>query len=161
MTSWTAALQASLSITNPRSLLKLMSITLVMPSNHLTLCRPLFFLPSIFPSKISCLACHRFLPTDPLYLPFPSTPLNYESLHVPPLLRHSPLSSHTGPLTLPRSRQASTTTRHCPTPPLPLHPPTPGLCSACSTLPAQLVGSLPLQVFIQTASSLCCCCCCC
>ena len=47
---WTAACQASLSITNSRSLLKLMSIELVMPSSHLILCRPLFFSPSIFPS---------------------------------------------------------------------------------------------------------------
>ena len=49
-TPWTAAHQASLSITNSRSLLKLMSITSVMPSNHLILCRPLLLLPSIFPS---------------------------------------------------------------------------------------------------------------
>ena len=48
-TPWTAALQASLSITNPRSLLKLMSIEAVMPSSHLILCRPLLLLPSIFP----------------------------------------------------------------------------------------------------------------
>ena len=47
---WTAALQASLSITNSRSLLKLMSIKSVMPSNHLILCHPLLLLPSIFPS---------------------------------------------------------------------------------------------------------------
>jgi len=47
---WTSARQASLSITNSRRLLKLMSIESVMPSNHLTLCRPLLFLPSIFPS---------------------------------------------------------------------------------------------------------------
>ena len=45
-----AARQASLSITNSRSVLKLMSIELVMPSNHLILCRPLFLPPSIFPS---------------------------------------------------------------------------------------------------------------
>ena len=50
MTPWTAARQASLSITNSRSLLKLMSIALVMPSNHLILCCPLLLLPSIFPS---------------------------------------------------------------------------------------------------------------
>ena len=50
MTPWTAAHQASLSITISRSLLKLMSIELVMPSNHLILCRPLLLLPSIFPS---------------------------------------------------------------------------------------------------------------
>ena len=49
-TPWTAAHQASLSITNSQSLLKLMSIELVMPSNHLILCHPLLFLPSIFPS---------------------------------------------------------------------------------------------------------------
>ena len=50
VTPWTAALQASLSITNSRSLLKLMSIKAVMPSSHLILCRPLLLLPSIFPS---------------------------------------------------------------------------------------------------------------
>ena len=49
-TPWTAARQASLSITNSQSLLKLLSIELVMPSNHLILCHPLFLLPSIFPS---------------------------------------------------------------------------------------------------------------
>ena len=49
-TPWTAACQASLSITNSWSLLKLMSIESVMPSNHLILCRPLFLPPSIFPS---------------------------------------------------------------------------------------------------------------
>ena len=49
MTPWTAARQVSLSITNSRSLLKLMSIESVMPSNHLVLCHPLL-LPSIFPS---------------------------------------------------------------------------------------------------------------
>ena len=49
-TPWTAARQASLSITNSQSLLKLMSIKSVMPSNHLILCHPLLLLPSIFPS---------------------------------------------------------------------------------------------------------------
>ena len=49
-TPWTAASQASLSITNPQSLLKLMSIELVMPSNHLILCHPLLLLPSVIPS---------------------------------------------------------------------------------------------------------------
>ena len=49
-TSWTAARQASLSITNSQSLLKLMSIESVMPSNHLILCHPLLLLPSICPS---------------------------------------------------------------------------------------------------------------
>ena len=49
-TPWTAARQASLSITNSQNLPKLMSIESVMPSNHLILCRPLLLLPSIFPS---------------------------------------------------------------------------------------------------------------
>ena len=49
-TPWTAAHQASLSITNSWSLLKLMSIKSVMPSNRLILCHPLLLLPSIFPS---------------------------------------------------------------------------------------------------------------
>ena len=48
-TPWTAARQASLSITNSRSLPKLMSTDSVMPSNHLILCRPLLLLPSIVP----------------------------------------------------------------------------------------------------------------
>ena len=49
-TPWTAAHEASLSFTISQSLLKLMSTELVMPSNHRILCRPLLFLPSIFPS---------------------------------------------------------------------------------------------------------------
>ena len=60
----TAAHQASLSITNSRSLLKLMSVESVMPSNHLTLCRPLLLSPSIFPSirvfsNESAVSCNR------------------------------------------------------------------------------------------------------
>ena len=50
VTPWTAAHQASLSITNSRNLPKLMSIESVMPSNHLILCHPLLLPPSIFPS---------------------------------------------------------------------------------------------------------------
>ena len=50
MTPWTAAIQASLSITNSHSLSKLMSTESVMPSDHLILCHPLLLLPSIFPS---------------------------------------------------------------------------------------------------------------
>ena len=50
MTPWTATHQASLYITTFWSLLKLMSVESVMPSNHLVLCRPLLLLPSIFPS---------------------------------------------------------------------------------------------------------------
>ena len=49
-TPWTTAHQASLSITNSWSVLKIMSIESVMPSNHLNLCRPLLLLPSVFPS---------------------------------------------------------------------------------------------------------------
>ena len=49
-TPWTAARQASLSVTNSQSLLKLMSIESVMPSSHLILCRPLLLSSSIFPS---------------------------------------------------------------------------------------------------------------
>ena len=50
VTPWTAAHQASLSFTNSQSMLKLMSIESVTPSNHLILCRPLLLLPSILPS---------------------------------------------------------------------------------------------------------------
>ena len=49
VTPWTVARQASLSITNSQSSVKFMSITSVMPSNHLILCHPLLLLPSIFP----------------------------------------------------------------------------------------------------------------
>ena len=55
MTPWTAARQASLSITSSWSLLKLMSIELVMPSNHFILCRPLLLPPLVFPSiRVFC-----------------------------------------------------------------------------------------------------------
>ena len=50
MAPWTAACQASQSITNSQSLLRLMSIQLMMPSNHLILCHPLLIPPSVFPS---------------------------------------------------------------------------------------------------------------
>ena len=50
MIPWTTARQASLAITNSWNLFKLMSIELVMPSNHLILCHPLLLLPSVFPS---------------------------------------------------------------------------------------------------------------
>ena len=51
-TPWSAAHQASLSMTNSQRLLKLMSIALVMSSNHLIICHPLLLLPSIFPSNM-------------------------------------------------------------------------------------------------------------
>ena len=60
VTLWNAACQASLSITNSWSLLKLMSIVLVMPSNHLILCHPLLLLPSMFPS-IRVFSCESAL----------------------------------------------------------------------------------------------------
>ena len=63
VTSWTAARQASLSITNARRLLKLMSIELVMPSYHLILCRPLLLLPSIFPTS-GCYPVSQFFASD-------------------------------------------------------------------------------------------------
>ena len=59
VTPWIAARQASLSITNSWSLLKLMSIESVMPSNHITLCHPLLLLPSIFPSS-GCFQMSQF-----------------------------------------------------------------------------------------------------
>ena len=67
MTPWTAARQASLSITNSWSLLKLLSIESGMPSNHLILCRPLLLPPSIFPSirvfsneSVLCIRCPKY-----------------------------------------------------------------------------------------------------
>ena len=63
-TPWTAACQASLAVTNFWSLLKLMSILLVMPSNHPILCRPLLLPPAIFPSirvlSIESVLCIRW-----------------------------------------------------------------------------------------------------
>ena len=61
-TPWTAACQASLSITNSWTHLKFMSITSVMPSNHLILCRPLLLLLSIFP-RIRVFSNESVLPT--------------------------------------------------------------------------------------------------
>ena len=75
-TPWTAAHQASLSITNSQSLLKLMSIESVMPSNHLFLCRPLLLPPSIFPS-IRVFPNKRDLPIRlPKYWSFSISPPN-------------------------------------------------------------------------------------
>ena len=60
-TPWTAAHQASLSITLSLSFLKVMSIELVMPSNHLTLCRPHLLPPSIFPSiRVFCIRWPKY-----------------------------------------------------------------------------------------------------
>ena len=66
-TPWTAAHQGSVSISNYRSLLKLMPIKPVMPSNHIILCHPLLLLPSIFPSimvfsneSVLCIRCPEY-----------------------------------------------------------------------------------------------------
>ena len=76
---WTTARQASLSITNSRSSLRLMSIELVMPSNHLILCHPLLLLPSIFPSirvfSNESVLCIRW----PKYWSFSISPSNEHS----------------------------------------------------------------------------------
>ena len=63
VTPRTAARQVSLSITNSQSLLKLMSIEVVMPSNHLIFCHPLLLLPSFFPS-IRVFSMSQFFPSD-------------------------------------------------------------------------------------------------
>ena len=84
-TPWTTAHQASLSITNFRSLLKLMSIESVMPSNHLILCHPLLLLQSVFPS-IRVLSNESVLPTRwPEYWSF--------SFNISPSNKHSGLIS--------------------------------------------------------------------
>ena len=79
-TPWTAARQASLSFTISWSLLKLMSIKLVMPSNHLVLCAPLFLLPSVFPSirvfSSASVLCIRW----PKYWSFSFSPSNEYSV---------------------------------------------------------------------------------
>ena len=76
VTPWTAARQASLSITSSQSLLKLMSIKSVMPSNRLVLCRPLVLLPSVFPSfriySNESVLCIRW----PKYWSFSISPFN-------------------------------------------------------------------------------------
>ena len=67
-TPWTAAHQASLSITNTQSPLKLMSFESVMPSNHLILCCPLLFLLQIFPSPGSFLMSQFFISGETLLI---------------------------------------------------------------------------------------------
>ena len=85
VTRWTAARQASLSITNSRSLPKLMSIESVMPSNHLILCRPLLLSPSIFPS------IRVFSNESPLLIRWPKY-LTF-SFNISPSNKHSGLIS--------------------------------------------------------------------
>ena len=82
-TPWTAECQASLSITNSQSLLKLMSIESVMPSSHLILCRPLLLLPSIFPS------IRVFSNESVLYIRWPK----YWSFSISPANEHTELIS--------------------------------------------------------------------
>ena len=82
-TPWTAACQASLSIINSQSLLKLTSIESVMPSNHLILCHPLLLMPSIFPSI-------RVFSNEPvLHIRWP----NYWSFSISPTNEYSGLTS--------------------------------------------------------------------
>ena len=84
MTPWTAAHQASLSFTTSWSLLKLMSIESVMPSNHLVLCCPLVLLPSIFPSI-------RVFPNESaLHIRWP----NYWSFSISPFNEYTELISY-------------------------------------------------------------------
>ena len=77
VTPWTTVCQASLSITNSKSLLKLMSIESVMPFNHLILCCPLLLLPSIFP-RIRVFSKESFLHQVAEVLVFQ---LQYQSFH--------------------------------------------------------------------------------
>ena len=74
-TPWTAAHQASLSFTLSRSLLKLMSIELMMPSNHLILGHPLLLLPSIFPSIMA------FSSESALYIRQPNSQIHSQKVH--------------------------------------------------------------------------------
>ena len=73
VTPWTAACQASLSITNSQSLLKFMSFESVMQSNHLILCRPLLLLPSMFPSIRVFIKVKTIRVFTPLHEPFTKT----------------------------------------------------------------------------------------
>ena len=82
-TTWTAAHQASLSFTISWSLLKLMSIELVMPSNHLVFCHPLLLLPSVFPS------IRFFSNVSPLCIRWPK----YRSFSISPSNEYSGLIS--------------------------------------------------------------------
>ena len=99
---WTAARQASLSITNSWSSLKLMSIESVMPSNHLILCRPFLLPPSVFPSNFFPHWVPRFLVFIPLLKnsfyfldpnhpsrPNPNATSSMKSTPAPPLNPHS------------------------------------------------------------------------
>ena len=101
VTPWTAARQASLSITNSQSLLKLMSIESVMPSNHLILCHPLLLLPSIFPS------IRVFSNESALRIRWPK----YWSFS----FNISPSDEHPGLISFTQQVQFSSVTQSCPT----------------------------------------------
>ena len=93
-TPWTAARQASLSITNSQSLLRLMSIESVMPSHHFLLCRPLLLLPSILPSIRSFPRNWLFTSGDQI-IPALQTRSSVPFSHIPhihALIRHISLS---------------------------------------------------------------------
>ena len=100
VTPWTAACQASLSITNSQSLLKLMSIESVMPPNHLILCRPLLLPPSIFPSirvfsneSVLCIRWPKYWSFS-FSMSFQWTPRTW--LHIPGFLALDEWSHHCG-----------------------------------------------------------------
>ena len=80
VTPWIAALQASLPFTVSLSSLKLMSIESVMPSNHLILCHPLIFLPSILPSSVQLSSVTRLCltPCDPKFGSTPGLPVHHQ-----------------------------------------------------------------------------------
>ena len=115
-TPWTAACQASLPITNSWSLLKLMSMELVLPSSHLTLCRPLLLPPSVFPSirvfsSESALRIRWPGPSGPhLLQPWPEAPAGGVSMQQPAHLDRGHGAQRAGlglPIPVPRGALAS------------------------------------------------------
>ena len=93
-TPWTAACQASLSITNPRSLPKLMTTESVMPPNHLIFCRPLLLLPPIFPSIRVFSSCPVQFISVAQWCPTLSNPMNH-SMPGLPVHHHLPKLAET------------------------------------------------------------------
>ena len=112
VTPWTAARQAFLSITNSQSLLRLMPITLVMPSNHLILCRPHLLSPSVFPSirvfssesVLHIRWLHFLLP--PCRIPWTEEPGGLQSMESQTVGHHWSILTHT-PFSCERARAVS------------------------------------------------------
>ena len=118
-TPWTAARQASLSITNSQSLLKLMSIESVMPSNQLILCDPLLLMPSIFPrrnpSPIFLLFTYSFFSESVLCIRWPNFGASASASVLPMNIQDWFPLGLTGWISLPSkvlSRVSSNTTIH-------------------------------------------------